>query len=51
MIQDERELFTAVATMMPKTYSDDLRCKLLEAYSEGQGGLRDHGNGPPPEVR
>src|SRR5258708_1233689 len=26
---------------MPKTYSDDLRCKLLEAYAAGRGSLRD----------
>lgn len=26
---------------MPKAYSDDLRCKLLEAYEAGRGTLRD----------
>lgn len=26
---------------MPKAYSDDLRCKLLEAYAAGRGSLRD----------
>lgn len=29
------------AITMPKVYSDDLRCKLLEAYEAGQGTLRD----------
>jgi len=26
---------------MPRAYSDDLRCKLLEAYAAGRGSLRD----------
>ena len=26
---------------MPKAYSDDLRCKLLEAYEAGRGTLQD----------
>ena len=26
---------------MPKAYSNDLRCKLLEAYAAGKGSLRD----------
>lgn len=26
---------------MPKAYSDDLRCRLLEAYEAGRGTLRD----------
>ena len=26
---------------MPKAYSDDLRCKLLEAYEAGRGTLRE----------
>lgn len=26
---------------MPKPYSDDLRCKLLEAYAAGAGSLRE----------
>ena len=26
---------------MPRAYSDDLRCKLLEAYEAGQGSLQE----------
>ena len=26
---------------MPRAYSDDLRCKLLEAYEAGRGSLRE----------
>ena len=30
-------------TSMPRAYSDDLRCKLLEAYKAGRGSLQELG--------
>ena len=30
-------------TSMPRAYSDDLRCKLLEAYEAGRGSLQELG--------